>query len=137
MLNVATFAKWRCPKEAKQQFLDDAHAVSVGVMNRPGARQSMRYWGKDLPEYEKVVKKVHQECVKFIDEFGKGPIAEAEREKLLQLIVVGFQVLLPPKRGKPFYTLCTVDRGNNSMPAAYLGKPFKTFVCACRLPELR
>lgn len=118
VLNVAMFARWRCPQ--KEQFSDVARMLSVGIMNRPGARQSMRYWGKELPEFLKVAKKVNKECTNFIKECGQDPIAETEREKLLQLIVVGFQVLLPPKRGKPFYTLCTQDHGTNSMPLIHV-----------------
>jgi hypothetical protein len=115
VLNVVTFARWKCPGQT--ELIESLHMVSVGIMNRLGAKQSQRYWGKNFPEFQVVAKKVHAKCTEFVRSAGQAPVSPADRKTLQQLLIVGFQVLLPPMRGKPFYTLSKVDNGKNSMGA--------------------
>jgi hypothetical protein len=115
------FARWVCPEEVA--LIESLRLISVGVMTRPGARQSARYWGKDFPDFKSIVLKVHGECTKFLGEFVPGTVAVESGQFLQQLLVVAFQVLMPPMRGKPFYTLCVDDVQNNSMHCTSFALP--------------
>lgn len=85
-------------------------------MNRPGARQSQRYWGRELPQLRDILQMVHSKCLQAQCTLAEGTILPEEQDHLQQCIVVGLQVLMPPMRGKPFYTLADQDEGANSMP---------------------
>lgn len=105
--------QWTHPEQ--KTYHDNLRNLSVGVMSRPGARQSQRYWGKDLPDLKNLVQTVHMKCKETLQKFSDGRIAIDERDHLQQCIIVGLQVLIPPMRGKPFYTLESKDSGTNSM----------------------
>lgn len=106
------FGQWAFP-EAFELFAN-IRTLSVGVMNRPGAKQSHRYWGKDFPQFQRVAGIVYDKCMEMVAQSWEEASAE-ERESLQQCLVVALQVLLPPMRGKPFYTLSLVDDNKNSV----------------------
>jgi hypothetical protein len=114
VLNVVMFSRWACKEH--EELAKSLRMISVGIMGRPGARQSARYLGKDMPKYKPIVMKVHAECTKFLQASTNG-CDSSDGKKLQELLVVGFQVLMAPMRGKPYYTLSNVDDTKNSMHA--------------------
>lgn len=87
-------------------------ALSVAILSRPGARQSSRYFGKEFPPFKTLVRAVHQRCTELLSTTETNAVTPHHVQSCL---VVSFQVLMPPMRGKPFYTLRLSDLGNNSM----------------------
>ena len=100
---------------ASSPIVENLRAMAAGVMTRQGAKQSSRYWGKDLPSLDLIVKQTDRECRKLLDIARRGELTPEQEERFQQCMAVAVQVLVPPIRGKPYYTLETVDTGNNSV----------------------
>lgn len=132
VLNLVMFGRWKFPGE--KLFIENLRNLSVAIMNRPGAAQSKRYWGKDLPEFKDIAKAVHAKCLECLERVAVGSVPPEDRDHFQQCIIVGLQVLMPPMRGKPFYTLQDKDAETNSM--LYLDVRLKNGAAdLCRLCE--
>ena len=108
----------KCPQRNVEAMLLDLRTMRIGVLRRPGAKQPLRYWGKTFPELGKLVTVVHKKCTAALLDISRNQIDLNDLqvlEKLQQLIIVACQVLIPPMRGKPFWSLSLVDNGKNSM----------------------
>lgn len=108
MFNLVSFVQWVGVEDA---LILEMRSLASGVMTRPGAKQSWKYWGADLPSYGELVQKV-KACVECLPESF-----EDQEDMLQQTVLVAMQVLSPPIRGKPFYTMELCDKGDNSMPS--------------------
>lgn len=106
---------------AKVQLTAALRSMALGILCRAGAKQSKKYWGKDHPRLEDLVRKVNGETCKMVDRLGAGPLSFAEKHRLQQVIIVSSQYLMPPMRGKPFWCLELADTGVNSMSLCVLG----------------
>lgn len=69
-----------------------------------------------MPALSDVVGKVQKEVDSMLAAIEAGRLDEGNFDRLQRAIVAGTQALIPPMRGKPFYTLELIDNGENSMP---------------------
>lgn len=93
----------------------DLRAMSVGIMRRPAARQSKRYWGREFPEYGSLARTTWKRCIQVLEKENKG-LETIDVEEWQQCLLVACQVLMPPMRGKPFWTMSLQDDQMNSVP---------------------
>lgn len=99
----------------KSLFTTSLRALVAGVMCRPGAKQSARYWGKEFPELRDIAVKVKEHCTNLLQKISAGLCIWQDANDVQKAIVVASQVLMPPMRGKPFWSLSLTDNGENSM----------------------
>jgi hypothetical protein len=76
---------------------------------------SRRYWGKKFPEYSDIVAATRKACTEAVEKASQGPPTLEEAEQVQQCLTVACQVMIPPMRGKPFWTLQLVDKKDNSV----------------------
>lgn len=84
-------------------------------MSRPGARQSIRYWGKSFPEWSAIAPKVLDKCEALIRQMKTPREILLHTDRFQQCLLVACQVLSAPMRGKPYWSLSIVDKKDNSM----------------------
>lgn len=99
----------------------------VGIMKRNGARQSSRYTGVVFPTLGEVMFVVNEKCEKLLADIQKGLCVKENADFIQKCTLVSAQVLMPPIRGKPFWSLCLKDSGHNSV---------SKMKCYCHYPLL-
>lgn len=82
------------------------------ILHRPGAKQAKKYWNRETPPFRDVAIRTHNMCVEVLKKIEDG---ERDAKIIQYCIAVGAQVLLPPMRGKPFWSLSVEDNEENSM----------------------
>jgi hypothetical protein len=96
-----------------QETVKQLRALHSAISNRPGSKQSKMYWSKVLPDFQAVATRVQKASYQVLEKCAAN---EPDYLELQQTIIVGCQILMPPIRGKPYYTLSLVDDGeHNSM----------------------
>lgn len=90
-------------------------SLSIGIMKRKGAKQSRRYWGRNFPSLSSLMSKVSQRSEETLGKAHKGELLWEHADSLQKCLIVASQVLVPPMRGKPFWSLSLNDDGDNSV----------------------
>lgn len=116
--NINSFLRWRKVNNegnGPDTLALNLRFMAMGIMKRPGARQSRRYWGKIFPSLIELMVPVNEKCLQLLSQVSNRTLGWAEADEMQQCIIVACQVLMPPIRGKPFYDLSLRDEGDNSM----------------------
>lgn len=97
----------------KDQNVKNLRSMAKSIHQRHGFRQSSKYYGKRFPSFKVVAAKAKEKASKIVLRAKAGEVIE--RGDMLQCLLVSCQCLIPPMRGKPFWSLSLRDEGNNSM----------------------
>lgn len=114
--NVVTISKWlhQCPTEdlwKQHESVRNLRALAVSLTSHAEDRLPKEETFSNLPEYIDVLSCSHNFC-----EAIKADQVSADPFEVQRALIVGFQVYLPPLRGKPFWSLdLSQDGENNSM----------------------
>ena len=115
--NIVTISKWlhQCPTEAvwkKHESVRNLRALATSLTSHVEDRLPKDETFMNLPAYIEVLSSAHKFC-----EAVKRAGGTADSFDVQRALIVGFQVYLPPLRGKPFWSLdLKQDSRNNSMP---------------------
>ena len=114
--NIVTISKWlhQCPTEdiwKQHESVRNLRALAASLTSHAQDRLPKKETFSDLPEYIDVLSCCHKFC-----EAIKADKDSANHFDVQRALIVGFQVYLPPLRGKPFWSLdLSQDGEKNSM----------------------
>lgn len=116
--NIASFLKW--PLGSKEAWLSSPCVASLrritsSLCTTLRARQETKYWDADWPDFGGVAETTHVRCVQILNRDVQEPSTKESLEEVEGVLAVALQILIPPMRGKPFWSLLTHDDGIGSM----------------------
>lgn len=101
-------------------FQRDIRQMAQSLLVHKADRLSKKYEEKNLPAYDAVFDALEDFRSRTLAAYNKGTLLGRSLWDIQDLLVIACQVLLPPLRGKPFWSLQVGRQANGSMNAGLI-----------------